>query len=69
MLVLTALTRRFSSSGTMSAPSIASLKRISAKTLSDKLLAESESPEPSIAVIDVRDNGAQSEHPRRVHAS
>lgn len=36
---------------------IASLKRVSAKALSEKILAEAEQAEPSLAVIDVRDVG------------
>lgn len=36
---------------------VASLKRVSAKALSEKILAEAEQAEPSLAVIDVRDVG------------
>ncbi|KAG5983104.1 hypothetical protein E4U55_000748 [Claviceps digitariae] len=35
---------------------IASLRRISAKSLSEKILAEVNSPNPSYAIIDVRDD-------------
>ncbi|KAG6007320.1 hypothetical protein E4U21_006131 [Claviceps maximensis] len=35
---------------------IASLRRISAKSLSEKILAEGDSPSPSYAIIDVRDD-------------
>ncbi|GAB0133080.1 hypothetical protein EsDP_00001496 [Epichloe bromicola] len=35
---------------------IASLRRISAKSLSEKILAEKDSPSPSYAIIDVRDD-------------
>ncbi|KAG6012652.1 hypothetical protein E4U54_007375 [Claviceps lovelessii] len=34
---------------------VASLRRISAKSLSEKILAEADSPNPSYAIIDVRD--------------
>src|SRR6478736_4106627 len=36
---------------------IASLKRLSAKSLSDKILEEVNLTDPTFAVIDVRDNG------------
>ncbi|KAK8143619.1 hypothetical protein G3M48_006967 [Beauveria asiatica] len=36
---------------------IATLKRISAKDLSQRILAERDSAEPTYAIIDVRDNG------------
>ncbi|KAM0476448.1 hypothetical protein ACHAPX_006361 [Trichoderma viride] len=39
----------------MSNYTVASLKRVSAKTLSEKILEEQEKAEPSFAVIDVRD--------------
>lgn len=42
---------------TMSTTTISSLQRISAKTLSEKILAEQAANESTIAVIDVRDNG------------
>ncbi|TFB01064.1 Dual specificity phosphatase Cdc25 [Trichoderma ghanense] len=42
----------------MSTVTIASLKRVSAKALSEKILAEAEQAEPSLAVIDVRDVAA-----------
>ncbi|KAG6036650.1 hypothetical protein E4U41_005574 [Claviceps citrina] len=35
---------------------IASLRRISAKSLSEKILAEKDAPTPSYAIIDVRDD-------------
>lgn len=41
----------------MSNHTVASLKRVSAKTLSDKILEEQDKAEPSFAVIDVRDVG------------
>jgi hypothetical protein len=41
----------------MSDYSVASLKRVSAKTLSEKILEEQDKAEPSFAVIDVRDVG------------
>lgn len=37
--------------------SIANLKRLSAKSLSEKILAERDAAEPSYAVVDVRDDG------------
>lgn len=37
--------------------SIATLKRLSAKSLSEKILAERDAAEPSYAVVDVRDDG------------
>lgn len=36
---------------------IATLQRISAKSLSEKILEEREAKDPTFAVIDVRDNG------------
>jgi len=36
---------------------IASLKRLSAKSLSEKILEEVNVTDPTFAVIDVRDNG------------
>jgi Cdc25 family phosphatase len=36
---------------------IASLKRLSAKSLSEKILEEVNATDPTFAVIDVRDNG------------
>ncbi|KAL6826411.1 Rhodanese-like protein [Trichoderma camerunense] len=39
----------------MSNFTVASIKRVSAKTLSEKILAEQEQAEPSFAVVDVRD--------------
>lgn len=36
---------------------VATLQRISAKALSDKMLAEREAADPSFAVVDVRDDG------------
>ncbi|KAH6605354.1 hypothetical protein Trco_007061 [Trichoderma cornu-damae] len=39
----------------MATYTVASIKRLSAKTLADKILAEREQAEPSFAVIDVRD--------------
>jgi Cdc25 family phosphatase len=36
---------------------IASLKRLSAKSLSEKILEEVNTTDPTFAVIDVRDNG------------
>lgn len=41
----------------MSNFTVASIKRVSAKTLSEKILAEQEQAEPSFAVVDVRDVG------------
>lgn len=41
----------------MSNYTVASLKRVSAKTLSEKILEEQGQAEPSFAVIDVRDVG------------
>lgn len=41
----------------MSNYTVASIKRVSAKTLSEKILAEQEQAEPSFAVVDVRDVG------------
>lgn len=42
----------------MAAPvTVATLKRLSAKTLSEKILEEREQADPSFAVIDVRDVG------------
>lgn len=41
----------------MSNYTVASLKRVSAKTLSKKILEEQDEAEPSFAVIDVRDVG------------
>lgn len=41
----------------MSNYTVASIKRVSAKTLSEKILEEQEKAEPSFAVIDVRDVG------------
>ncbi|PHH87631.1 hypothetical protein CDD83_8611 [Cordyceps sp. RAO-2017] len=41
---------------TMSTASIASLQRMSAKSLSEKMLEEREAAEPSFAVVDVRDD-------------
>lgn len=37
--------------------SIASLKRISAKDLSERILAERDNAEPTYAIVDVRDDG------------
>lgn len=37
--------------------SVASLKRISAKDLSERILAERDSAEPTYAIVDVRDDG------------
>ncbi|KAM0248556.1 hypothetical protein ACHAQJ_009405 [Trichoderma viride] len=39
----------------MASYTVASLKRVSAKTLSEKILEEREQAEPSFAVVDVRD--------------
>lgn len=36
---------------------IASLPRMSAKTLSEKILAEQDAKDPAFAIIDVRDDG------------
>lgn len=47
----------FSVARSMSNHTVASLKRVSAKTLSDKILEEQDKAEPSFAVIDVRDVG------------
>jgi hypothetical protein len=52
--MLSRFTRSFTRNMTMT--SIANLQRISAKTLSDKILAE-QGKDSSIAIIDVRDNG------------
>lgn len=41
----------------MATYTVASLKRVSAKTLSEKILEEQEQAEPSFAVVDVRDVG------------
>lgn len=41
----------------MSNYTVASLKRVSARTLSEKILEEQEKAEPSFVVIDVRDVG------------
>jgi hypothetical protein len=46
----------------MSNYTVASLKRVSAKTLSEKILEEQEKAEPSFAVIDVRDVGTLYAH-------
>lgn len=46
----------------MSNYTVASLKRVSAKTLSEKILEEQEKAEPSFAVIDVRDVGMYDAH-------
>ncbi|KAL6883003.1 Rhodanese-like protein [Trichoderma longibrachiatum] len=50
-------TRGLSTTRSINMPTvtIASLKRVSAKALSEKILAEAEQAEPSLAVIDVRD--------------
>lgn len=40
--------------------SIATLQRISAKSLSEKILEEKEAQDPTFAVIDVRDDGTTS---------
>lgn len=45
----------FKASSTMA--SIATLKRISADQLSQKMLAERDATEPSFAIVDVRDDG------------
>lgn len=44
-------------------PSIASLRRITAKSLSDMILAESSASETTFAIIDVRDDGMCSKWP------
>lgn len=41
--------------------SIASLKRISAKDLSERILAERDAAEPTYAIVDVRDDGKKTE--------
>lgn len=50
-------TKRLFPTRSMSNVTVASIKRVSAKTLSEKILAEQEQAEPSFAVIDVRDVG------------
>lgn len=52
-----ALKNNFAVARSMSSYTVASLKRVSAKTLSDKILGEQDKAEPSFAVIDVRDVG------------
>ncbi|OAR03000.1 hypothetical protein LLEC1_06636 [Akanthomyces lecanii] len=50
--------------------SIASLKRISAKDLSEKILAERDSTEPTYAIVDVRDDDYIGGHIRGgIHAA
>jgi hypothetical protein len=46
-----------SASSVRNMTTMASLRRISAKSLSEKILAEKDSPSPSYAIIDVRDDG------------
>lgn len=48
---------RLSVARSMSNYTVASLKRVPARTLSEKILEEQEKAEPSFAVIDVRDVG------------
>lgn len=52
-----ALKNSFAAARSMSNYTVASLKRVSAKTLSKKILEEQDEAEPSFAVIDVRDVG------------
>ncbi|KAL7948603.1 Rhodanese-like protein [Trichoderma barbatum] len=47
--------KRLFSARIMSNVTVASIKRVSAKTLSEKILEEREQAEPSFAVVDVRD--------------
>lgn len=49
--------KRLFATRSMSNFTVASIKRVSAKTLSEKILAEQEQAEPSFAVVDVRDVG------------
>lgn len=49
--------RALSSTPLSKMASIATLKRISAKSLSEKLIAGLDESNPSVAVVDVRDDG------------
>lgn len=42
---------------------IADLRRVSAKSLSEKILAEREAKETTFAIVDVRDDGKSARHP------
>jgi hypothetical protein len=57
LMALSRLAIKSSLSLTRTMTTIASLRRMSAKSLSEKILAEKDSANPSYAIIDVRDDG------------
>lgn len=62
MLPLRNITKSFFTQ-TRTMTTIASLKRLSAKSLSEKILQEVDATDPTFAVIDVRDNGKYNTKP------